>query len=1223
MGFHQNHTSIRVAVVIATRNRCALLANRALRSVVEQTRPPDRLIVVDDSDRRFLPDNRRIVASVALPGCNVVYRTNDRTPGACGAWNVAIDMLHREEQNRHGLFVAVLDDDDAWEPEYLERCVVIAEREGADMVAAGISRYESSGEFPVAYPAPAQLNASAFLVGNPGIQGSNLFVRLSTLLAAGLFDEALQSSTDRDVCIRIADLGVAYRHVPALLVRHYADRERPRLTSAGSAPKLAGLDGFWRKYASRMRSDERAAFAERAHRLFGWQDAGTKASGDRRPAVGDDAEPQPVDLVVGVIVDLGRAERATALMQELVLMRADPGIAALTVVLLENSPGNPSSDGSVLTDGLEAAGIGCVFVPVDRQQLDAQSGLFGEPFQRPGGMVSIATARTMLQTYVYLRAKPRTGSVAWILDGDARLQNLVCGADGIGISQTFIGKTLGRLKNAGIDIALGTMTDAPPVPFASCIRTQLVDVAHNLFAMAALDPHEPWPDRHAENMRVRSRCDDYYYDLSRRDTDHLETPFWFVPSRPGATVAEAFREMVLRLPRMLAGEQVFRPLLLEQDVDPLALAKPSVHRGGNTFVFDIESLRVFPNAAPTVGGSETRRSDMIWSLLNRYIARRNVVKVPVAVRQDRSDEQPGSLDLEKLAKDIQGYAIYSALEDLLLDHHECAQQNPRHCPPALDTIRADALLDRMRKYFRERLAAFSLSYHRAAGIAQVLECFTGDPPAAGLWWAEDPEYADSADALKSFAAHLRDEFDLNRLADFEARVPAVGIDIVERFLDQLRADVAARAKPSPAMDEANRWMNRQRAETAGRQVSAAFGASDLRLLGMGAEGVALTDGRRVFKCIDYWKTRWPDVQLAFLREQVGRWEGLPGLYELAAVEPVSSFVVITYEYEPSSPYRGGHGPSLLALLESCRRARVVCNNVHPENLVVTADGVKLIDYGADVRPYSDDAFLHMARRAYLSWRWAEREDLKLLMRRALREHDIPELEGFEQFWTALQPTSKEQLVDERLVALLGEGEGRSLLDYGCGKAKLGRSLAALGWSVTGYDPDPDLVHRWHAEGDGIRLGGQPVLHELRERRARFDTVVCSLVLCLLDGRDLEDALHDVERFTMPGGRLVVVVCNPEYVCGTTQIQRRVPPSDVGPDDMFRLDKWVFSSGRTLIDVHRPLEHYLQAFERMGFEVRWMEETPAVDTETFEASSDFLILDMVNHGEAKHGRDNSC
>lgn len=46
------------------------------------------------------------------------------------------------------------------------------------------------------------LDMHDFLVGNPRIQGSNLFVRLDQLCAAGCFDEALSSCTDRDLCLR-------------------------------------------------------------------------------------------------------------------------------------------------------------------------------------------------------------------------------------------------------------------------------------------------------------------------------------------------------------------------------------------------------------------------------------------------------------------------------------------------------------------------------------------------------------------------------------------------------------------------------------------------------------------------------------------------------------------------------------------------------------------------------------------------------------------------------------------------------------------------------------------------------------------------------------------------------------------------------------------------------------------------------------------------------------
>ena len=54
---------------------------------------------------------------------------------------------------------------------------------------------------------PARLDVTDLLVRNPHIQGSNLFVRFRRLLEVGGFDEALASTTDRDICIRLADMG--------------------------------------------------------------------------------------------------------------------------------------------------------------------------------------------------------------------------------------------------------------------------------------------------------------------------------------------------------------------------------------------------------------------------------------------------------------------------------------------------------------------------------------------------------------------------------------------------------------------------------------------------------------------------------------------------------------------------------------------------------------------------------------------------------------------------------------------------------------------------------------------------------------------------------------------------------------------------------------------------------------------------------------------------------
>ena len=1219
---HNNSPKVpafKIAVVIATKNRSEILVDRALRSVVEQTHRPDHLVVVDDSDQERHPRNKSLVESINLPDVCVIYRENYRTAGASGAWNTALDYLHRIVEEHACLFVAILDDDDRWVPDYLERCAHLACSRGLDMVAADILRIEQIGAEPLLNPAPDELRAADYLVGNPGIQGSNLFVRLSVLLAAGLFDEGLKSTTDRDLCIRIADLGgVQYGRLAAPLVEHFADNGRERLTTPGAEPKLQGLTAFWRKYSCRMTAIQQQAFDERARRLFGWSIDSVPSSGGYSPSstgssssTDSSSSEASVALIVGIIVDIVRPSDFKGLIQDLLRLQDDARCAGFNVVILEN--GQRPDDSQLLEEvsqTLRDAGAGCYVIPLKRQIDDAHAGLFGKPFDRGQGLAAIAVARTMLQTYVYVIAKSRPGTVVWILDGDCRLDNLVWdGAQVVQAPSDIIG-TLTRLRTKGVDIAIGTVTNAPPVPFASCIRTQLVDAYHNLEFMATQSPDALLPNRQAENMEIRTRCEDYYYDLSRRNTDHLETPFWYVPRVPDISVREAVREMIARLPRILAGEQVFRPLILDGQCDSLSLLKPSIHRGGNTFIFDIDALRDFPNAAACIDETKTRRSDMIWSLFNRDVAGRTVMKLPIAVRQDRGDQSADELDLDKLARDIQGYALYSALEDVLKVQFKGARRDAGEAQSWLKDVDPSHLEERMQKYLSERLAAFSLSFHRIVGLIDLFDRYVGDPNPGAPWWLSDPACVKSVAEFRRFLTKLRGEYDLAQLGDFKRKVFNISEDIVRQFLDQLRTDLEFRKRADDAdgaMREVKRWVQQERVAIAKHWLRREFGVDRARLLGSGVEAVVLSDEHTVYKILDYY--RMPQRQFDFLRSQVGRWDDVPGLCSLREVRSCGSWAVLTYHYEPSTPYHGGHGKGLIGLLQGCRQVGIVCNNVHPKNLRVTATGVTLIDYGNDIRPFSVEAFEHMARRAFLSCRHAGKADLKEIMRRALDDQNLPELEGFDHFREALEPVSKGQLLDLWIATKLGNGEGRSVLDYGCGKGKLASMLAVAGWKVTAYDPEPKLLENWRSVNNGVEFGGRTLLARMDRDQAAFNTVVCCLVLCLLDDEDLHDVVTDLRGFTEAGGQLVVAVCNPRFVRGTTQLQRRITPDGMTADDVFRLEKLVFSTNARVVDVHRPVQQYIDLFKQHGFAIDAVTETPGVDLETLDRNSDFMIFQL--------------
>ena len=130
-----------IAAVVATHNRPELLAGRALTSIAEQTRRPDLLVVVDDSDAETRSVNAAIAAGFeSSAGVKTFYMENRRAPGASGAWNSALAHLQATAPEA---FVAILDDDDAWAPSYLEQCEKATLAQDLDMVAAGIVYHEA------------------------------------------------------------------------------------------------------------------------------------------------------------------------------------------------------------------------------------------------------------------------------------------------------------------------------------------------------------------------------------------------------------------------------------------------------------------------------------------------------------------------------------------------------------------------------------------------------------------------------------------------------------------------------------------------------------------------------------------------------------------------------------------------------------------------------------------------------------------------------------------------------------------------------------------------------------------------------------------------------------------------------------------------------------------------------------------------------------------------
>ena len=1164
-----------------------------------------------------------------------MYLTNTRTEGASGAWNTGLDWLRRHAGDPQNLLVAVLDDDDEWTQNHLQECITAADTQGLDMVAAALVRISSHAPDRIQVP-PSKLDPDLFLIGNPHIQGSNLFARLSALLEAGGFDESLASCTDRDLCIRLADLGwVRYAMLDGPTVRHHADATRPRLSSPTNDPKRRGLDRFWSKWHSRMSEAQRRASSDRARSYFGWTppvvlEAPTLPVGPlvplREPTGIEKVHADDLVLVVGVIADDEHADQFARLLEDLLELQSFDQVCCLDVVVLLNGATTGGVTRAVST--YRERGLTVFLATEEQQAADAASGRFGAGFSRPTGRAPIGPARTMLQAYVTRVSAHRTGAIAWILDDDSRLRNLTDHHEAPQF-KSFL-PSLGRMRALGVDVVLGSITGDPPIPPGSTVRTQLVDLYHNLTWLAGLDAAAPLPDRRAENRISRAAARDYYYDLSRRDTHHLEWPFWLTPCKPGEQVGGAFARMVESLPRILAGQGVFRPLLLDSPLDAIASMRPSVQRGTNTFVFDCAAFTDFPNLSPRFAGDVLRRSDMIWALLNRYAGGRRLVSATLPIRHDRSDEPPVGLDLGRLVGDIRGYALYSALEDVLVRRRERRLRDGIGAETPDDLTFNSGDLDlavaRFRKYLIERTAALLWSCWRIRGVCRALRDLAEGRTFKGAFFHRDLAWRDRLGALWAFLERTKDQFDIDRVEQVCSAVVDVPPKQVREFLCGLQSAVASHRQATTRFAD-DEWFKSERIASATSLARTTSSGVDLRLLGAGGEGVVFAASGEAIKVIDYSKRSTAN----------GAWHGMHRLVAQSSEHGLvcrcvmqqapGGRVVIRRPLEEGEPYRGGSTSDILVILKSLLRLGVVTTNFHPKELLSTSKGVRLIDYGADIQLQSEQGLRLMVQRAWLTLRFAERPDLSQLMRRALEIDSLPELEGWQSLLAAIDPPTKHEVVDEAILEVVRRLRPRRVLDFGCGHGRLAAALAVEGIDVVAFDPDSTVQDHWRRlsadGGDRVRWITGHAGDALAAYGGAFDVIVCSLVLCVIeDQAEYEAAIRAMSKSLAPGGRCVILVCNPDStLAGDSTLQRRFVSADSAPERTFTWTKELPSGARRR-DVHRPRHKILADLARNGLHASDATTTGGLSLVTLLPSRDHLLVTAEaasRHGGARHTR----
>jgi glycosyltransferase involved in cell wall biosynthesis len=224
----------KVSVIIPTYNRPHLI-KRAIKSVLNQTYQHFEIIVVDDSDN---DETKKVIEGFGDK--RIKYIKNEIRTTHTAARNLAI-----KNSDSQSKYIAFLDDDDEWLPQFLEKCVNKLE-ERTDLVGVipvNQHVYEIDGwEIRI----PKKTNPVKEIwntgIGNGSVLRRDLFFKENIW-----FDEKISKGEDLDLGIRILkDHKIASIEEPLQIYHHYLAPEGKKLSTLFLSPET--YDYFYQKH---------------------------------------------------------------------------------------------------------------------------------------------------------------------------------------------------------------------------------------------------------------------------------------------------------------------------------------------------------------------------------------------------------------------------------------------------------------------------------------------------------------------------------------------------------------------------------------------------------------------------------------------------------------------------------------------------------------------------------------------------------------------------------------------------------------------------------------------------------------------------------------------------------------------------------------------------------------------------------------------------------------
>ncbi len=1071
--------------LITTKNRESFYS--ALKSVTLQSQKTDFLIVASDSDEKNV--SREQTATEEAGGIYLRERHN-HAHNYAGSLNMGINYIVENIAIEQGfdvnkIYLATLDDDDKWHKDYLKDCLS-AVVNNPDFVVTGLIYRTKSGVENLTIP--QDLSIHSFLQGNPHIQGSNTFVKLSTLMKAGCFDESMPSTTDRDIFVRIMQQNPVYSIVNKHLVDVDATGDK-RITK-NRERKLEGLRLFYRKYSHLMTNEDKQAFHKRNLDYFCIKENEilcTFNTNDNIPIKARMVVPRyDGRLIVGIIVTYKNG--AIRLLNQLAnnLNNTDK------VVLLNNTCEEPKWLESLPKSLQQQIEI----VPHDGKE-----------------KMSIADSRQKLQEHIYYNVW-KENDVCWLLDDDMELKQVMPDNREV---QLDIRAEIPNYQDK-YDAVIGGYTNDPPLPLLSTLRLQLLDYCFSKESTS-----------NANNDFLNSLPDNYYA-LADSQYKHIEYPAYCND---------------IDVEKIFQGYTQSRRL-----VNNLSDITEARNRGGNTIIFN-KDLLFLPTCSLRLRDITARRGDYFWVLSAKRIGYKICQGTFCTYHNREKKDFNFKNEMQKVLKDIIGSSMTKAIERM---------------PLSLNDLDGDKkIIAAYKQELYKRLSHFTLSYYRTMGLLHI---------------AKDKKYLPifTEEALHYF---VRQAIEYSSMSLTDAAFRSV-LGQLDRAQNKIKLPFY-RSVMCEYLDITD---------------------GTLTDLGQGFEGCVFSDGNQTYKLF-YDK----EIDLEFLKEVSKTFADCSCLCNLD-FDTYKGFSIVSRKFEEKKEWGSPVASDLVKLLLFGKEHGFCIRNIKSENFIITASGLRYIDYGKDIVPFDERLFEKTIERSYQVFRYyfLNDTDFKELISRSYEGTADTINSGLNIYRRMFETVYKENIHDGKIVSTIKSLHPTKVLDYGAGKCKIANQLCIEGFNVDVYDINiPQMLER---ANNGVRV----LENTTQIQNKTYDVVNCNQVLCWTEDNIAFSILQNILNALRPKGYLVLSICNPFFTDIQHTMLRGVGRKSTYYDNSTFQEYTSQMKPIDGLEYHRPVEWYVRTLRKYGFDIVDSYETEGIDTDNAMAIGEHILFVCKKIGE---------